>query len=76
MKLELNSTNETHIIRAYGPGHVVVNQRELTGSLILTPDTIATDWPPQSFESATYRKSGLPKEEYDHWSRHIIWQRR
>jgi len=55
MKLELNSTSQTYIIRAYGPGHVVVNQRELTGSLILTPDTIITEWPPQSFEQLSAR---------------------
>lgn len=55
MKLELNSTSETYVIRAYGPGRVVVNRRELTGSLILTPDTIVTDWPPRRFEELSAR---------------------
>jgi uncharacterized protein len=42
-------------IRAYREGAIVVNEEHITQSLILLPDRIILDWPPQSFEELTAR---------------------
>lgn len=38
-----------NFIHAYGPGQVTVNRREHRRSLLVTPDHLIIDWPPQSF---------------------------
>lgn len=40
-------------IRAYGVGQVTVNDEVLTCSLIISPETLLRDWPPQRFEEVT-----------------------
>lgn len=40
-------------IQAYASGQVTVNHEALTGSLIVSPDRLIRDWPPQVFEDLT-----------------------
>jgi len=40
-------------IQAYASGQVTVNHETLTGSLIVSPDRLIRDWPPQVFEDLT-----------------------
>lgn len=42
-----------HLIRAYAPGRINVNDKLIAHSLILTPDKILEDWPPRSPEDIT-----------------------
>ena len=49
MKLHLETGDGTNLIRAYGPGYVVVNRERYTRSLVVTPDRVVADWPPQGF---------------------------
>jgi uncharacterized protein len=42
-----------NVIRAYREGAIVVNEEMITQSLIVLPDRIILDWPPQSFEELT-----------------------
>lgn len=37
------------IIRRYGAGHIVINDRTVTSSIIITPTTLDTGWPPETF---------------------------
>lgn len=50
MKLDLDSSATGHVIRAYEAGHVVVDDKTLTRSFVLTPERLLTDWAPQSVE--------------------------
>ncbi|MDQ2696382.1 MAG: Mth938-like domain-containing protein [Pseudomonadota bacterium] len=49
MRLALDFTDASHMIRAYGDGWVAISQQRLTASIIVTPRQLITDWPPQSF---------------------------
>jgi uncharacterized protein len=48
MKLHLNTTPGNRIV-SHAPGEVVVNQTRYTTSLVVTPQRIIADWPPQCF---------------------------
>jgi len=50
MQLSLDSNLGPLVIRAYGPGYLVVNEERLEGSVILTAGEILRDWPPGSLE--------------------------
>jgi len=41
------------MIRAYGPGQVTVNKDVLTQSLVISPEHLIRDWPPQSLAELT-----------------------
>ena len=41
---------DSNVIRAYGPGRINVNDVLITRSLIVAPDRLVQDWPPQRFE--------------------------
>lgn len=50
MKIELDAGDAgRNFIHAYGPGRVAVNQTIYRQSLIVTPERVIADWPPQSF---------------------------
>ncbi len=48
MKLDLDA-GTGNIIRFYSQGKVVVNQTTYTASLIVFPELVIPDWPPQRF---------------------------
>jgi uncharacterized protein len=50
MKFELDSGVGRNSIRTYGPGRVIVGEAVYTASLIVTPDRLIPDWPPQRFD--------------------------
>lgn len=49
MRLHLDSDATKNIIRAYDPGVVTVNDRQVHRSVIVTPERLIADWPPQTF---------------------------
>lgn len=50
MQLSLNSDPTANTIQSYGEGRVTINDQDVSCSVIVTPEQIITDWPPQSFE--------------------------
>ncbi len=53
MKLSLDDNAAHYTIRAYGPGHVVVNEEVIRASVVISPERLLRDWPPASFEDLT-----------------------
>jgi len=51
MRIQLETGGQTNLIRTYGPGRIVVNESEYGASLIVQPDQVIADWPPQTFDS-------------------------
>lgn len=49
MRFSFESDLNHHAITGYGPDWVRVNQQEFRRSLIVTPERLVTDWPPQTF---------------------------
>jgi len=47
MKMHLDRTGAAHRITGYGAGYVSVNDKPLTQSFIITPETLITDWAPR-----------------------------
>jgi len=45
MKLHLQRNTSVNIVRAYGPGHVQVNDTTCDASLVLGADLLVPDWP-------------------------------
>jgi uncharacterized protein len=50
MKMIQEFGGAAHLITAYGPGMVRINETRHTTSLIVTPDQVDTDWAPERFE--------------------------
>ncbi|CAK0762526.1 NADH dehydrogenase (ubiquinone) 1 alpha subcomplex assembly factor 3 [Gammaproteobacteria bacterium] len=50
MKFTLDSLAAAYVIRSYAPGQVIVNHQTYTSSLVVMPESLITDWPPQHFE--------------------------
>jgi uncharacterized protein len=48
MKMHLDRTAGAHRITGYGAGYVSVNDKPLTQSFIVTPETLIIDWAPRS----------------------------
>ena len=46
MKFHLDAPAGVNLIRGYGPGALVVNERTLTGSVILTATAVLEPWRP------------------------------
>ena len=49
MKFSPDSTGDAYAIRAYDRGYVLVNERRIQHSVIVTPRQLITHWPPQCF---------------------------
>lgn len=49
MRFSLDLDANKYFIKAYGPGWINVNEREIHQSVIVTPECLVTDWPPQAF---------------------------
>ncbi len=49
MRFSLDSDANHYFVKSYGPGWVKVNEQEVHRSLIITPEQLVTDWPPQAF---------------------------
>ncbi len=49
MKIHLESGAGANLVRHYGPGHIAVNADDYRVSLIVLPDRLIRDWPPQTF---------------------------
>jgi uncharacterized protein len=49
MRLKPDITGAANTIRAYDEGYIRINDQTIRRSLIVTPEKLITDWPPQSF---------------------------
>ncbi|WP_435102222.1 Mth938-like domain-containing protein [Arhodomonas sp. AD133] len=50
MKLTQETGDATYRVRAYEAGRIHVNEASYDTSLLLAPNTLITDWPPERFE--------------------------
>lgn len=50
MQLTEDNNDSEYQIQAYEPGEVTINDQVYRQSLILTPNTLITEWPPTSVE--------------------------
>ena len=50
MRLSLDAANASYIIQAYSAGSVTINQHTVRRSVVIMPERLVTDWPPQRFE--------------------------
>jgi len=50
MRIQLETGGNAMLIRTYGPGQIVINQDSYTMSLIVQPDRVLPDWPPQTVD--------------------------
>ncbi len=53
MTLTLNEHSGKYQIRSYQAGIIQINDKTFTQSIILTPQTLITDWPPQTLIELT-----------------------
>lgn len=53
MKLSLDDNSARYTIRAYGPGHVVVNEEVIRTSVVVLPGRLMRDWSPASMGDLT-----------------------
>jgi uncharacterized protein len=53
MKISLDDGTATYRILSYAQGQIAVNEQVLTRSLVIMPEFLLNDWPPQSFEALT-----------------------
>lgn len=49
MRLHLEQDSTAYTIRAYDQGYVKINDHEIRRSVIVMPQQLVTDWPPQVF---------------------------
>lgn len=49
MKIHLEIGIGQNLIRAYAPGRITVNEEVYTRSLVVTPQHILPEWPPETF---------------------------
>jgi len=49
MRLSAEFSGPPNAVRAYDQGYIVVNEQYIRRSVILTPERILGDWPPQTF---------------------------
>ena len=50
MKFAQETPAGSHVITAYAPGRLDIDERPVTASVIVTPDKVFDDWAPQAFE--------------------------
>jgi uncharacterized protein len=48
MEISLDTNQSAYQLRAYEPGKIQVNQTWFEHSIIITPQKLITDWPPQT----------------------------
>jgi uncharacterized protein len=48
--IQLETGGQANLIRTYEAGLIVVNQDSFQRSLIVLPERVIADWPPQTFE--------------------------
>lgn len=48
MRIQVETGDDRNFIRGYGPGFVTVNETVFNTSLVILPDRLMTDWPPQT----------------------------
>jgi uncharacterized protein len=48
MKIHLETGIGQNLIRAYAPGRITVNEEVYTRSLVVTPQQIIPEWPPET----------------------------
>ena len=53
MQLNEDINNSQYQIQAYQPGEITINNQTYRRSLIITPDTLITDWHPRTVEEIT-----------------------
>ena len=53
MRIDLETGEQSNLIRTYAPGRIAVHDTVYHASLIVLPQRLVTDWPPQSFEALT-----------------------
>ena len=51
MKISLDGGTATYRILSYAQGQVAVNEQILTRSLVVMPEQLLSDWPPQGFDA-------------------------
>lgn len=49
MRFSLDTDANRYVIKSYGLGWINVNEREIRRSVIVTPERLVADWPPQTF---------------------------
>lgn len=49
MRFSLDTDASRYSIRSYGPGWITVNEQEIRCSVIVSPEQLVLDWPPQRF---------------------------
>ena len=50
MQLSMDPGDGNFAIRGYGDGWITINSQEVRRSIVIMPDRLITDWPPQRFE--------------------------
>lgn len=50
MRLSLDTPDNLNVIRSYDSGWINVNGEQIMQSLLVLPQQLVTDWPPQRFE--------------------------
>jgi uncharacterized protein len=53
MPLSLDENNASYQVKGYQPGTIRVNELTLTRSIIVAPDNLIQDWPPQTIAELT-----------------------
>jgi uncharacterized protein len=48
MDITLERGGGRHLIRGYEHGHIIVNDKHYVRSLIVTPERLISEWPPQA----------------------------
>ncbi|WJW74414.1 Mth938-like domain-containing protein [Thiohalobacter sp. IOR34] len=51
MRFAEDQPGSAYAIRAYEAGRIRVGEQELTRSLVLSPERLQADWPPQDFDA-------------------------
>lgn len=49
MRFNLDIDTRKYFIKGYGPGWININEQEIHRSVIVAPDQLVPDWPPQTF---------------------------
>lgn len=57
--LDLDPSQATYQIQSYQPGSLKINHQLYTASIIITPDQLIIDWPPQTIEALSNQSFDL-----------------
>ena len=49
MRFNLETASNKHVIQGYAHGQIQIGEREIRRSVIVTPERLLDDWPPQDF---------------------------